>query len=123
MTSHKDTHVNRSAIGVHHRETLWTIRGKDISVLPHIGVKDENYSVLLRTIQQSLIHNTRMLNSPAGIGTRILRFGTLDRGEDHVYLAVAVRVRRNLPSSVPPLLKIFVQLLLCAGGWNTKVVL
>src|ERR1700733_4204542 len=63
-----------------------------------------------------------MFNPPTSIGTRIFCLSMLNRSEDHVDLAIAIGMSRNLPAGIPPLLIVLIQLLLRASGWNAEVV-
>src|ERR1700744_1422161 len=120
MASHRDSHIERGAVRVHHRKTLRTVGLKNVSVLPHIGVEDENHTVFLRSIEQRLVHYAGMLDAPASIGPWILRFGVLYSCEYHVDLTVTVGMSGDLPTGIPPLLVVDVELLLRASGRNSE---
>src|ERR1700744_2826378 len=121
MAGYRDAHVERGAVRVHHGEPLRAIGLENVSVLPHVGMEDEDNPVFLGPIEQRLVHHAGMFDAPASIGPRILSFSTLDSCEYHVDLAVPIGVRRHLPTGIPPLLIVSVELFLRARRRNSKV--
>ena len=121
MTGYRNSQINCRSIGMHHRKPLPIVGGKDLSVLPHVRVEDQNHSILLGTIQQALIHDARVFNPPTCIGARIFLLRALDGRQNHVKLAVPIGVGRHLPSGIPPLLVISIELFLTAGRGNAKL--
>ena len=105
MSGHMNAHIDGGAVRMHHREALRPIRLKHVSIFPHIGVENQNHVVLLGAVEQRLVHHAGVLNAPARVGARILGLGMLDRRQHHIDFAVAVGVRGDLPSRIPPLRK------------------
>ena len=100
---------------------FWPIRCKYVAVLPHVRVKYQNHAVLLGAVEQRLVHHAGMLNAPARVGAGVLGLRTLDRGEHHVDFAVAIGMRGNLPSGVPPLLKVLIEFFLRTRRRNAVI--
>ena len=116
-----NAHVDRGAICVHHRKTLGAVGLQGCFRTPTYRSGIPGSRRPSWPGQAGLIHDAGMLDAPARIGTGILGLGAFNGSEHHVDLTVAVGMRGNLPSRIPPLLNIFVQLLLGARRRNAEI--